>query len=160
MSPRMKRIGSLLIAGVLLAGTCGIVPAAHAARPQVSLTTYTIGLSLPYLQLKTLADGIQRGAQVAVNQANARHLVPGATFKIEPLDDTINGAYDGAKDAQNGRQFINNSSVIGEVGPLNSGAAKVSMPVYNAAGLVQISPSNTNPDLTASQFRAKYEPST
>jgi branched-chain amino acid transport system substrate-binding protein len=66
----------------------------------------------------------------------------------------------GAKDAQNALQFINNPSVIGEVGPLNSGAAQVSMPVYNQNGLVQISPSNTFPDLTNPKSRAKYEPST
>jgi branched-chain amino acid transport system substrate-binding protein len=36
----------------------------------------------------------------------------------------------------------------------------VSEPVYNAAGLVQISPSNTNPDLTNPKLRAKYEPNT
>jgi branched-chain amino acid transport system substrate-binding protein len=160
MSPRNKRIGSLLVAGVLLAGTCGVVPVAQAARPQVNLTTYTIGISLPYLELKELSDGIQRGVQVAVNQANASHLVPGATFKIEPLDDTINGAHSGAKDANNGLQFINNPSVIGEVGPLNSGAAQVSMPVYNQNGLVQISPANTFPGLTDPKFRGKYEPST
>jgi len=161
MSSRMKRIGRLLAAGVLLAGMAGTMPAAQAARPQsTGLSTYTIGVSVPFLQLKELADGIQRGVQVAVNRANAQKIVPGVTFKVEPLDDTVNGAYSGEKDAQNARQFINNPSVIGEVGPLNSGAARVSMPVYNKEGLVQISPSNTGVDLTDPKQRAKYEPTT
>ncbi len=160
MSLRVKRFTRVAAAGMLLAGISSAVPAAHAAQPRAGLSTYTIGLSLPYLELKQLAVGIQNGVTVAVNQANASHLVPGVTFKVEALDDTVNGVYSGAKDAQNARQFINNSSVIGEVGPLNSGAARVSMPVYNAAGLVQISPSNTAVDLTDPKSRAKYEPST
>src|SRR5580765_7322612 len=113
MSSRMKRIGRLLAAGMLLAGMAGTMPAAQAARPQsTGLSTYTIGVSVPFLQLKELADGIQRGVQVAVNRANTLKIVPGVTFKVEPLDDTVNGAYSGEKDAQNARQFINNSSVI------------------------------------------------
>ena len=156
--PRAIKAAGLSVLAVLVttSGLSARDSVAQAARPQAT-ATYTIGLSLPYLQLKELADGIQRGVAVAVGQANARHLVRGATFKIRPLDDTVNGKYDGAKDAQNGRQFINDPTVIGEVGPLNSGAAKVSIPVYNAAGLVQISPSNTNPDLTNPRFRARYE---
>ena len=150
---------SVLAVLVTTSGLSARYSVAQAARPH-AIVTYTIGISVPYLQLKELADGIQRGVAVAVGQANAKHLVRGVTFKIKPLDDTVNGKYDGAKDAQNGRQFINDPTVIGEVGPLNSGAAKVSIPVYNAAGLAQISPSNTNPDLTNPRFRARYETTT
>lgn len=147
---------SILAVGVATSSLGAARSTAQAAHSQAT-ATYAIGLSLPYLQLKELADGIERGVRVAVGQANAKHLVPGVTFSVKTLDDTVNGKNDGAKDAQNGRQFINDSSVVGEVGPLNSGAAKVSIPVYNAAGLVQISPSNTNPDLTDPKVRAKYE---
>ena len=150
---------SVLAVLVTTSGLSARYSVAQATRPQAK-ATYTIGISLPYLELKELADGIQRGVAVAISQANAKHLVMGATFRFKALDDTVNGKHDGAKDAQNGRQFINDPTVIGEVGPLNSSAAKVSMPVYNAAGLVQISPSNTNPDLTNPKFRAKYETTT
>ena len=40
------------------------------------------------------------------------------------------------------------AQVIGVVGPFNSGSAKAQIPVSSAAGLLQCSPSNTNPDLT------------
>jgi branched-chain amino acid transport system substrate-binding protein len=164
MSKRLTRsvkaaVLSALAAVVITSGLSATYSVAQAARPQAR-ATYTIGISVPYLQLKELADGIQRGVAVAVGQANAKHLVRGVTFQFEPRDDTVNGKYDGAKDSQNGRQFIHDPTVIGEVGPLNSGAAKVSIPVYNAAGLVQISPSNTNPDLTNPKFRAHYETTT
>src|SRR5437764_8972886 len=106
----------VLAALVTTSGLSARYAVAQAARPQ-AMATYTIGLSLPYLQLKEFADGIQRGVAVAVAQANAKHLVRGATFKIKPLDDTVNGKYDGAKDAQNGRPLINDPTVVGEVGP-------------------------------------------
>ncbi len=152
-----KTVGvSALAAAVAAGGLSAKQSIVQAAQPHAT-ATYAIGLSLPYNQLKELAVGIEYGVRVAIGQANASHLVPGVMFTYKSLDDTVNGKNDGGKDAQNGRQFINDPSVIGEVGPLNSGAAKVSEPVYNAAGLVQISPSNTNPDLTAAKFRAKYE---
>jgi len=157
MSSRMTRAARLLAAGTLLVGGIGVVPAAQAAHPHAAVK-YAIGVSVPFLELKELADGIQRGVQLAVNRANASNKIPGVSFTVMPLDDTVNGKHDGAKDAQNARQFINDGTVIGAVGPLNSSAAKVSMPVYNQSGLVLISPSNTNPDLTAAKFRAKYEP--
>lgn len=164
MSKRLSRAAqaaglSVLAAVVTTGGLSAKLSMVQAAHTQAA-ATYTIGVSLPYLQLKEASDGIERGVRVALAQANASHLVAGATLTIKTLDDTISGAYSGAKDAQNGRQFINDPTVIGEVGPLNTGAARVSEPVYNAAGLVQISPSNTNPDLTNPKLRAKYETNT
>ena len=49
-----------LAAVVTTSGLSAPYSVAQAARPQAR-ATYTIGLSLPYLQLKELADGIQRG---------------------------------------------------------------------------------------------------
>lgn len=164
MSPRVARLGRLLAGSALLTGTTGTTGAAgvaHAAQaaahPQAKVT-YTVGVSVPFNELKELATGIDHAVRVAVAQANKRNLVPGVTFQVKSLDDTVNGKHDGAKDAQNGLQFVNDSTVIGSVGPLNSSADVVSEPVYNRNGLVQISPSNTNPDLTARIYRAKYEP--
>src|SRR5436305_1067467 len=75
---------SVLAVVVTTSGLSATHSVAQAARPQAT-ATYTIGLSLPYLQLKELADGIQRGVAVAVGQANARHVVRGVTFKIRRL---------------------------------------------------------------------------
>ncbi len=159
MSPRAARFSSVLAAGALLTSIASTAHAAQPARARAAGSfTYTIGVSLPYNQLAELSNGIRDSVQVAIAQANAKKLIPGVTLQINSIDDTVNGKNDGAKDAQNARQFIADNRVIGEVGPLNSGAAKVSEPVYNRAGLVQISPSNTNPDLTSRAKRALYEP--
>jgi branched-chain amino acid transport system substrate-binding protein len=130
---------------------------AHASVSNATATV-TIGVSVPILQLAELANGIARGVKVAVAQANATNLVPGVTFKAEVLDDTINNSNNPEKDAANARTFIADNTVIGEVGPLNSGATKGSEAVYNLNGLVQISPSNTNVDLTNPKLRSQYEP--
>jgi len=161
MSPRAARLGSMLAAGTLLTSFVSTAHAAQPARRQAAGSfTYKIGISLPYNELAELSNGIKQSVQVAIKQANANKTIPGVTFDFVSLDDTINGQHSGQKDSQNGQQLINDKTVIGEVGPLNSSAAKVSEPTYNRAGLVQISPSNTNPDLTVAKFRAKYEPAT
>jgi len=123
MSPRVARLGRLLAGSALLTGTTGAAGVAHAAQaaahPQAKVT-YTVGVSVPFNELKELATGIDHAVRVAVAQANKRNLVPGVTFQVKSLDDTVNGKHDGAKDAQNGLQFVNDSTVIGSVGPLNS----------------------------------------
>jgi len=130
------------------------------ARAAAANATVTIGVSVPLLQYPDLPVGIANGVKVAIAEANAANTVPGVTFAPKVLDDTINNKHDPAKDASNARTFIADSTAIGEVGPLNSSAAQGSEPVYNSAQMVQISPANTNPDLTDSKFRAKYEPTT
>jgi branched-chain amino acid transport system substrate-binding protein len=147
--------GAVALVSLVAGGTLPRTALAHTARANA---TVTIGVSVPLLQLPALATGIAHGVQVAVQQANAGNVVPGVTFKAVVKDDTINNAVNPQKDAANAREFISDPTVIGEVGPLNSGAAKGSEAVYNNAGMVQISPANSNVDLTDPKLRAKYEP--
>jgi branched-chain amino acid transport system substrate-binding protein len=151
----LKGLGGI----VLLSSMAGsaIPQAAHAQRAHANATV-TIGVSVPLLQLPDLATGIANGVKVALQQANAANLVPGVTFQASVKDDTINNSNNPEKDANNARAFIADTTLIGEVGPLNSGATKGSEAVYNNQGLVQISPSNSNVDLTDPKLRAKYEP--
>jgi len=101
-----------------------------------------------------------KSVQLAVAQANAKHLLPNVTFQTRLLDDTVGNNYSPDKDAANARTLIADNTVLGEVGPLNSGAAEASMPIYNNAGLVQISPANTLPLLTDPSNLAKFQPAT
>jgi branched-chain amino acid transport system substrate-binding protein len=45
-------------------------------------------------------------------------------------------------------------TIMAIMGPFNSGVAKVEIPIITQAGLVEISPANTNPGLTLSQYAA------
>ncbi|MEV6049751.1 branched-chain amino acid ABC transporter substrate-binding protein [Streptomyces sp. NPDC052107] len=107
--------------------------------------TVTIGVDAPLTgQNSATGLGIQYGAQIAVDDANKNKTVPGVTFKIKPLDDKAIPA----TGQQNATQLVSDKSVLGVVGPLNSGVATQMQQVFATANLVEISPSNTNPELT------------
>ncbi len=96
----------------------------------------------------------QYGAAFAVSQAGT---VKGFTLKFVPYDDAVNGKHDPTKGAQNVQQMISDSSLLGMVGPFNSGVAAAEIPVANQAPLAMISPSNTNECLTlAFDYCQKY----
>jgi branched-chain amino acid transport system substrate-binding protein len=60
----------------------------------------------------------------------------------------VQGKHDPNAGAQNVKTFIADDAVLAMVGPFNSNVAKAEIPLSNDAGLVQISPSNTNDGLT------------
>jgi branched-chain amino acid transport system substrate-binding protein len=68
----------------------------------------------------------------------------------QDMDDATaaQGQWDAGKEADNAREAIGDGNVMVFIGPYNSGAAKVSMPLLNEAGLLQISPAATWPGLT------------
>jgi branched-chain amino acid transport system substrate-binding protein len=110
-----------------------------------STTTVVIGVDAPLTgQNSATGLGIQYGVQIAVDDANAKHLVPGVTFKVKPLDDKAQPA----TGQQNATALVQESDVIAAIGPLNSSVALSMQQVFNSANMVEISPSNTNPALT------------
>lgn len=110
-----------------------------------SKTTVVIGVDAPLTgQNSATGLGIQYGVQIAVDDANAKNLVPGVTFKVKALDDKALPA----SGQQNATALVQDSSVIATVGPLNSGVAQSMQQVFDTAKMVEISPSNTNPTLT------------
>lgn len=74
----------------------------------------------------------------------------GVEVQIEALDDAspTTGAWDGTIEAENAQRCVNDAACTVYMGTYNSGAAKVSMPITNEAGIAQISPANTYAGLT------------
>ncbi|MFC9672306.1 branched-chain amino acid ABC transporter substrate-binding protein [Streptomyces sp. NPDC056637] len=108
-------------------------------------TTVVIGVDAPLTgQNSATGLGIQGGVQIAVNDANKNNTVPGVTFKVQALDDKAIPA----QGQSNATQLVQNEKVLGVVGPLNSGVATQMQQVFATANLVEISPSNTAPELT------------
>ncbi|MFF1545903.1 branched-chain amino acid ABC transporter substrate-binding protein [Streptomyces sp. NPDC058291] len=108
-------------------------------------TEIIIGVDAPLTgQNSATGLGIQGGVQIAVDDANKNNTVPGVTFKVQALDDKAIPA----SGQQNATQLVNNEKVLGVVGPLNSGVATQMQQVFATANLVEISPSNTAPELT------------
>jgi ABC-type branched-subunit amino acid transport system substrate-binding protein len=85
----LQGVGAVALVS-LLAGNA--VPQAARATVAHANATVTIGVSVPILQLAELANGIARGVKVAAAQATASNVVPGVTFKVTVLDDTINNS--------------------------------------------------------------------
>ncbi len=75
----------------------------------------------------------------------------GYAIEYEALDDGIaanNGSWDGVLEAENAAKAINDETCVAYLATYNTGAAMVSIPLTNAAGLAQISPANTAIQLT------------
>ncbi|MFJ8127058.1 branched-chain amino acid ABC transporter substrate-binding protein [Streptomyces hydrogenans] len=107
--------------------------------------TVTIGLDAPLTgELSALGLGIKNSADLAVKTANKKQYVKGVTFKLETLDDQAQPS----AGQQNATKLVADKTVLGVVGPLNSGVAESMQKVFDDAKLVQVSPANTNPALS------------
>ncbi|HVR84840.1 MAG TPA: branched-chain amino acid ABC transporter substrate-binding protein, partial [Planctomycetota bacterium] len=93
-------------------------------------------------------DTIVNGITMAIDEAN--HKIGPFTITYEDLDDATaaEGKWTAEKEAANADQAIKDPDVMVYIGTYNSGAAKVSMPKLNQAGILMVSPANTWPGLT------------
>ena len=73
------------------------------------------------------------------------------TIKYTSLDDSSaakGGDWDGTVETSNANKAANDPDAMVYIGTYNSGAAKLSIPILNAACLVMVSPANSYPGLT------------
>ena len=102
------------------------------------------------------SEGIpaQNGAELAATQNATLH----GSYKLEikKFDDAVNGVHNATQGAQNVTKMISDSCVVAMVGPFNSGVAGAEIPIATANSLAMISPANTNPGLTLSQYAQTY----
>jgi branched-chain amino acid transport system substrate-binding protein len=122
---------------------------AAAPRPTGRSDVIKLVSSLPHTgSAKGLSDAISNGIKMAIDDAGGR--VGSFTIQYEPWDDAsaATGSWDAAKEADNANKAIVDPDLMVYIGTYNSGAAKVSIPILNKAGLAMISPGNTYPGLT------------
>jgi len=95
-----------------------------------------------------MTNHIVNGIQLAI--ADFEEKIAGFVIKYTDLDDATvaQGQWDAGKEADNAREAAENKDVMAYIGPYNSGAAKVSMPILNDARIVMVSPACTWPGLT------------
>jgi len=127
------------------------VLAACASNPSLPNASriVNIGVELP-MSGGEAANGVPtlNGVKLAVADINAAGGIDGYKSGINAQDDAVNGVNNPEQGARNISTLVNDRSVIGVVGPFDSGVAQAEIPISNAAGLLQCSPSNTDPDLT------------
>lgn len=89
--------------------------------------------------------------QLALEQHNNK--AGGYDVLLTVLDDgDKTGNWVEENERRNALAAVAEPTTVAYIGPLNTGAAKISMPILNQAGIVQISPSNTWPGLTKPGF--------
>jgi branched-chain amino acid transport system substrate-binding protein len=140
-----------------LSGLClllvPLLAACDLALPDVRPTpSYTgiikIGVAAPYTG-DTADGGIQiwQGAQLAADEVNARGGVLGKKIEIVPADD----AADPGKAKEVARRLVD-EGVVAVIGHKDSGVSIPASEVYHAAGIIQITPTSSNPRLTSQGF--------
>ncbi len=154
---RLAALVALALAGgaVLAASGCGAVSGA-ASSPGNQLTVYS---SLP-LQGPTASSSQQivDGEKLALSDARG-HVGP-FTVNYVSLDDSSpsSGLWEPAATASNAKTAADDPSTIAYLGEYSSAATAVSLPLINAAGILQISPSSPYGGLTSSVDAGQDEP--
>ena len=148
---RLTILGAALVAAVGVTA-CGDDKKDSGAGGTASGETLTIYSTLP-LQgaAETQSRAIVNGANLALKQRGGK--VGKLTITYKSLDDSLasTGAADEGKEAQNARTAVRDKSTIAVLGAYNSGMTKVSLPITNKAGLLQVSPANTYVGLTTDE---------
>ncbi|MBE9499252.1 branched-chain amino acid ABC transporter substrate-binding protein [Streptomyces sp. GKU 257-1] len=131
--------------GALTLSACGSRDDKSGGSDSGSSTTVVIGVDAPLTgDLSALGQGIKNSSDLAVKTANKNNEIKGVTFKLEALDDQAQAG----TGQQNATKLVGNDEVVGVVGPLNSHVGQSMQKVFGNAGLVQVSPANTAPELS------------
>ncbi|MGN8190142.1 branched-chain amino acid ABC transporter substrate-binding protein [Burkholderia sp. 22088] len=96
----------------------------------------------------------ENGARLAVEEINAKGLTIGGkkiTLQLDAQDDAAD-----PRQATQVAQKLVDDKVVAVIGHLNSGTSIPASKIYSDAGIVQISPSATNPTYTQQGFKTTY----
>ncbi|MBL9148316.1 MAG: branched-chain amino acid ABC transporter substrate-binding protein [Phycisphaerae bacterium] len=145
---RTLAVTSLAILASALAYSLDFGSTAANAEPQETKVIRIVS-SLPRTgsanaQTTTMVNGIK----MAIEEVGAK--IDGYAIDYQDWDDASpqRGNWDPQVEAQNAGKAIADPLIVGYIGTFNSGAAKISMPKLNEAGLVMVSPANTASELT------------
>lgn len=137
----MKRtsivLSAILIASLLLVACQPAAPAGGGTIKIATQSPLSGGQS-------ALGVDIKNGAELALEQLGGPLKDMGFTVQLAPFDDQANPDIGVA----NAKQIVADPQVLCLVGHLNSGVMIPSSEEYHTAGLVAVSPANTNPNVT------------
>ena len=101
-----------------------------------------------------LGKDAENGALLAIEEANAKGVTIGGqviTLQLDAQDDAAD-----PRTATQVAQKLVDDKVVAVVGHVNSGTSIPASRIYNDAGVVEISPSATNPAYTLQGFKSTY----
>jgi len=109
--------------------------------------TITIGIGAPLTAgAVALGQGMKRGANLAVDEANKSEAAKAAGISFKTTDGDDQG--DPKTGVTVANTFASDPNLVGVMGHLNSGVSIPSSKVYAQKKIVMISPASTNPALT------------
>ena len=162
MKARSFSLSSLLLALMVGVAACGGdddkgAGGGGAAGGGKTLTIYS---SLPLQGAsRPQSEDVIRGEKLALKQAGSK--AGDFTIKYVSLDDATAaaGKWEAGQVSANARKVAQDDTAIAYLGEFNAGASAISIPITNEAGILQVSPSNTQLGLTKSGAgAAKGEP--
>lgn len=117
--------------------------------------TARVFVSLP-LQGPKIGNSVRQGIDLAF--AEIGNQIGATQIDLIVLDDgNASGQWQPELETSNAQKAVADERAVAYLGPLDSGAAKISIPLLNRANLLQISPSATWPGLTKAGY-AQGEP--
>jgi branched-chain amino acid transport system substrate-binding protein len=162
---KLTKVGALVASGALLFAACsgdgGSAPSAGASGgtgsgEKPAACNDKVGEGNEIHVYSSLPRQGSNTAQTNALVESMREILDGTqvgdfTIKYFDLDDSSaanNGDWDGAVAQANATTAADDPNAMVFIGHFNSGAAKLTIPILNAACLVMISPANTYPGLT------------
>ncbi|HUP54611.1 MAG TPA: branched-chain amino acid ABC transporter substrate-binding protein [Methylomirabilota bacterium] len=142
-----RKIAALAAAAMFASLACtGAAPAGGAGGDKGTIDIWS---SLPRQgSSKAQSDTMVNAIQMAIEEHGGK--VAGYTINYVDKDDSTAaaGKWDEQTEIKNANDAVANDKLVGYLGTLNSGAAKLSIPILCAKGIVMISAANTGVGLT------------
>lgn len=124
------------------------------AEPTPKANVLRIYSSLPMTSDREQTTAIVNAITLAIEQKTDQGTVCGGAYTIDfvSLDDST------STESSNAERAAADKDAVAYLGPFYSSAARESIPILNAVGLLMVSPSNTANDLTTGPAAASYYP--
>jgi branched-chain amino acid transport system substrate-binding protein len=160
---RLERLATAALALLTIAAAAGALAGCGgvgvSGAESIAGNQLTIYSSMPLQGPSAAAsEQIVNGEKLALSQAHGRV----GQFKISyvSLDDAspTSGLWEPGLTATNAKTAAQDTSTIAYLGDYNSAATAVSLPLTNAAGILQVSPASPYVGLTSSQDAGQDEP--
>jgi branched-chain amino acid transport system substrate-binding protein len=141
----MKRLACVLVCGVL-AGALFAGGGTEAKGASASKKVLKLGVLAPLTGTNAeYGKGFQVGMQMGIDRLNAAGGANGYTFEL-----LIRDSKGDAKESSDlARQFADDQEIYAILGDFTSGACMANAPIVDEAGIVQLSPTASNPSYAA-----------
>lgn len=141
---KLTKLGALATIAVVVFAACSSTGTGGGEKGTIEIWS-----SLPRQgSSKAQTDTIVNAIKLKLDEVGNK--VAGYTIVYKDVDDSTAaaGKWDEATEIKNANDAVANDKLVAYIGTFNSGAAKLSIPILCAKGIVMVSPANTYPGLT------------